>query len=175
MRSKSLLQRHNQSPSETTKARRRERHVRMSAAASDRPTPPSERTGSWRRWLVLALVGVAALGGSWAFCELVLWNRLPAALVGKWVVVEGPREYEAATFDFFRGGAMKATVNVQGNAFVINATVRVEGNTIYSTSRRPQTGEETTHALTIRTLNERELVVEDEQGKIMRLWRAESR
>jgi uncharacterized protein (TIGR03066 family) len=112
-----------------------------------------------------------AFGGTWAFLERVVWARVPSELVGKWVVTEGPQE--GATFDFYRSGSMVGRVNAGGNEAVVNARIRVEDNKIYSTTTNPHTGRDETMILTIRTLTARELVVEDQQGKVLRMERAE--
>src|SRR5205807_2192465 len=58
-------------------------------------------------------------------------------------------------------GTMVGRVNQAGHLAIVNATVRIEDNNIYSTTRHPQTGEEKTTVQTIRTLTAKELVVED--------------
>lgn len=132
---------------------------------------PSHGTGRKRLLFVLLTLGVAV--GTWALFEFVVWNKIPSELVGKWVVVDGPREYADATFDFHRSGAMQAIVNLQGKQGTIDATIRVEGKTIFSTSRRPTTGEVRTTIQVIRSLTPTELVVEDEQGKLMKMKRVD--
>jgi uncharacterized protein (TIGR03066 family) len=117
------------------------------------------------------LVGclIVAGGASWAFAEFVLWNTLPAELVGKWVVVGG--EQDGATFDFYRNGTMVGNVNVQGRHGIVNATVAVEGNKLLTTTRNPNTGREETRSQTIRTLNQRSLELVDARGHILTLTR----
>jgi uncharacterized protein (TIGR03066 family) len=113
-----------------------------------------------------------AAGGTWAFFEFVVWNRLPSELVGKWDVVEGPKVYKEATFEFFRHGALEATVNDREMVGKIYATIRVDGNKIFSTTRN-NAGQEHTAIFIMRTLTARELVVEDQQGELMKMKRAE--
>src|SRR5262245_54767670 len=38
--------------------------------------------------LFLVLLALGAAGGTWAFFELVVWNKLPAELVGMWEVID---------------------------------------------------------------------------------------
>jgi uncharacterized protein (TIGR03066 family) len=133
--------------------------------------PGPARGGSRLKWLLLALVALAAFVGTWAFLERVVWARIPPELVGKWVVTEGPQE--GATFDFHRNGTMVGKVNADGNEAIVNAQVRVEDKKIYSTTRNPHTGRDDTRVLTIRTLTARELVVEDQQGKVLKMERAQ--
>jgi hypothetical protein len=125
---------------------------------------------SWKRPLLLALTVLLAFGATWAFCELVLWSKVPSELVGKWVVTEGPQV--GATFDFYRSGTMVGRVNDAGNEAIVNASIRVEDKKIYSTTRNPQTGRDDTMVLTIRTLGPNALVV-DGQGQILIMERAE--
>jgi uncharacterized protein (TIGR03066 family) len=120
---------------------------------------------------VLAACLLAAAGGTWAVLEFVIWNTLPPALVGKWVVEQG--EQEGATFDFYRNGGMVGRVNVKGREGVIHARVRVEGDTLFSTTRNPYSGQDETRKQTIKTLTAVSLVLEDEQGHVLRMSRAE--
>jgi uncharacterized protein (TIGR03066 family) len=132
--------------------------------------PRAAVAGSGKRWLVLALAVAFSAGGVWAFCEFVVWNRLPSELVGKWVVTDGPQE--GATFDFFRNGTMVGKIDVQGREGIIDASVRVEGNKLYSTTTHPQSGRADTRVQTIRTLTATALVVEDDRGQVMKMERA---
>lgn len=125
-----------------------------------------------RRGLLLILIAVGVCLATWALFEFVIWSQLPSRLVGKWSVVSGPAEYEGAVFDFYRNGTMEGRVNLKGDLGIIKAKVRVEGDKIHSTSKHPKTGEEKTQVQIIRSLTDTELVVEDEQGKLMKLQRA---
>jgi hypothetical protein len=144
-----------------------------SDAGRNESVVPVVRKPSRGKWLIVvsALVGVVAFVGTWAFFELVVWARVPPELVGKWVVREGPQE--GATFDFYRGGTMVGRVNAGGNEAIVNARIRVEDKTIYSTTTNPHTGRDDTMALKIRALTARELVVEDQQRQLLKMERAE--
>ena len=136
------------------------------------PAPTAPRGASiaasiWFPALILFLVA----GGTWAFFEFVVWNAVPAELVGKWVVTDGPQE--GATFDFYRSGKMVGRVNQGGQLAHVYAAIRVEGDKIYSTTLHPKTGQETTIVQTIRTLTAKELVVEDAKGKRLNMERAD--
>jgi hypothetical protein len=65
-----------------------------------------------RHWAVPALCLLLSAGGAWAVFEFVVWNRLPAELVGKWVVEGGAQD--GATFDFSRSGNLEAHLNNKG-------------------------------------------------------------
>ncbi len=138
-------------------------------AQTARPTEPAQ-SFSRRHRLLLAILALAVGGATWAVFEFVVWNKLPAELVGKWVVVEGPQE--GATFDFYRSGTMVGVINVRGKEGHINARIRVEGTKIYSTTRHPKTGEQMTRVQVIRVLTAKELVLQDEQGQILKMERA---
>ena len=64
-------------------------------------------------------------------------------------------------------------LNAGGKEAIVKARVRVEDRKIYSTTRNPHTGQDDTKVLVIRTLTARQLVVEDEQGQVLRMERAD--
>jgi uncharacterized protein (TIGR03066 family) len=135
---------------------------------SPRPTPAR---GSWKRPLLLALAVLVAAGGTWVVLEFLVWNKVPAELVGKWVVTEGPDE--GGTIDFYRNGTMVGTVNNRGLTDIIKGKVRVEDKKIYVTTRHQQTGAEGTKVQLIKVLDEKHLILQDERGTLLRLERAE--
>jgi uncharacterized protein (TIGR03066 family) len=96
-------------------------------------------------------------------------TKLPKDLLGKWVVVEGP--LKGAAFEFFPDGKMLAKLNIEGKELIINATVRVENKQLLSTTKNPQSGKEDTRVLPIRTMTSTEFVVEDDQGKLIKMQR----
>jgi uncharacterized protein (TIGR03066 family) len=121
-----------------------------------------------RRRVLLVLCFVGAALGSWALFERLMPNKLPAELLGKWVVQGG--EQDGATFDFYRNGTMVGRVNVQGREGIINASVRVEDNVLFATTVNPHTKAEDS---TILRLDAAELVLEDDRGQRLRMQRAE--
>jgi hypothetical protein len=144
---------------------KKQQGIRAGAPPLSVAAPPRSRRG--RVLLVVSALGLCA--ATWAFFEFVVWNRLPADLVGKWVVAEGPLEGDH--FDIFRSGTMIGKVNQGGFEGIITATIRLDGKRIYSTTRHPQTGQEKTTVQIIRTLTPTELVLEDEQGKLLKMER----
>jgi hypothetical protein len=144
---------------------------RGQAQGVPRPTAVPEPRSSVKRWAVLALCLLLAGGGTWAFFEFVVWNRVPAELVGKWVVTEGPDE--GGTIDFYRGGTMVAHVNLGGNLGIIEAKIRVEDRKIIATLRNQQTGAVGTRVQTIKVQEGKRLVLEDERGNLIKLERAD--
>jgi hypothetical protein len=141
-----------------------------------RPTPPQPTTvnRAWSplaHWSLLGFCLLFATGSTWGVMEFVVGNKLPGELVGKWVVQEG--DQEGATFDFFRNGTMVGRVNVQGKLAYVNAAIRVEEKKMYSTTQNPNTGKQDTRVQSIRTLSATQMVLEDEQGRLLKLERAE--
>jgi hypothetical protein len=67
---------------------------------------------------------------------------------------------------------MTGRVNQGGQLGIVNATVRVEGQTILSTTRHSRTGQEVTIVQHIRTVTPTRLVVEDEKGNRLNMERA---
>lgn len=139
---------------------------------SQSATPSAKGThGSIQRWVLLGLCLLCAGGGTWALLEFVVWNNLPSELVGKWDVVEGPPAYQEGVFEFARSGKMVGHLNDNGNLRVMHAEAQVEENKLVITTRHPVTGARHVSVQTIRTMNNRELVVADEQGGIIKMVR----
>src|SRR5262249_46397980 len=136
---------------------------------NQRPAPPAAGV-SWKRPLLLAVAVSLAAGGTWAVLELVVWNRVPADLVGKWVITEGPDE--GGTIDFYRNGTLVGKVNNRGTEGIINATIRVEDKKIYITTTHQFTGEKATKVQLIRQLDDKHLILQDERGTLLKLERA---
>lgn len=103
--------------------------------------------------------------------EYVVWAKIPSQLVGKWVVEGGKQD--GATLDFFRDGSMVGRMNHEGMEARINARVRLDGEKLYVTSTNPNTKSDETKIQIIRTLTASRLEIEDEQGNIWRMSRAE--
>jgi len=133
------------------------------------PAPPAAQS-SKKQLALLAFCLVVACAGTLAIMEYVVWSRLPSALVGKWVVVGG--DQDGATFDFYPNGAMEGHINVNGNEHVIKADVAVEEDTLIITTKHPRTGQVDVKTQTIKTLNARELVLQDEKKSVFRMQRA---
>ena len=112
-----------------------------------------------------------AAGGTWAILEFVIWNKLPAELVGKWVVQGG--EQDGATFDFYRSGAMVGRINLRGKEGIVNAGVRVEGKTLFSSTTNPHSGKEETRQQTIVKLDDTSLILRDDRGQLLKMERAD--
>lgn len=138
--------------------------------ASFQKSPVNAAGGGIQRWLLVVALLVSA-AGTWAFMEYVVWAKIPSQLVGKWVVEGGKQD--GATLDFFRDGSMVGRMNHEGMEARINARVRLDGEKLYVTSTNPNTKSDETKIQIIRTLTASRLEIEDEQGNIWRMSRAE--
>ena len=131
--------------------------------------PPARQalaSDTWKRHLLLALLALLIASSVVAFFEFVV-PQVPSELIGKWVVVEGPQE--GATFDFFRNGTMQGRVNMGGKEGIVDARIRVHGKNLVSATKHPLTGAEDVRTQIIRTLTAKELVLEDQQGKLLKM------
>lgn len=151
--------------------RKEKKRSNSSTQAPQNSPDPGPGKGFIVRKLVLGTLLLLMGSGTWAFFEFVVWNKLPGELVGAWEVVHGPPEYKEAVFKFYRSGKMVGHLNDNGNLRIMNAEVRVDGNKIFITTRRPSTGEEKTIVQHVRTLTANRLVVEDEQGQRLSMER----
>ncbi len=140
-------------------------------AAPQQLVPAARPRSSPMRWVVLGVGLLLAAGATWAIMEFVVWNKLPRELVGTWEVTQGPPEFKEAVFEFQRSGKMIGRLNDNGNLRIMDADVRVEGDKIHFTTRHPQTGEEHVSVQVIRKLGDRELEVDDERGKVIKMTR----
>ncbi|HZZ82811.1 MAG TPA: hypothetical protein VFE62_30205 [Gemmataceae bacterium] len=131
------------------------------------PKPPAPPPG--RRWLLAAMLCLLIASITWAVFEFIVWNRLPANLVGTWEVTDGPEV--GSVVEFHRSGKMIGHVNQNGNLSLVRAMVRVEGNKLYSTTWHPTTGQEMTTEQTIQTMTARNLVLADKKGTVLNFRR----
>jgi hypothetical protein len=144
----------------------------MKSPLRSRPKSPQARPRpSFRRRAAVLLLGLLLLaaGGTWAVLKFVVGNRLPGELAGTWVVVEG--ELEGTTLEFRPDGSLLGRSPSGAGVRVLEGEVAARGRTLSITARDTQTGENLTLVNTIRTLGPRELVLEDEQGTLLRLER----
>jgi hypothetical protein len=150
---------------------KRSSHQFTAKRPSGEAPPPAAASSSPWRWLVPALCLLIAAGGTWAVFEFLILSKLPPELLGKWVVVGG--DQDGADFDFFRNGTMRGRINVKGTEHRVDARARVEDKVLYSTTTNPHTGQDETRAQKIVTLTERELVLQDGRGELLKMKRAE--
>jgi hypothetical protein len=122
-----------------------------------------------RRWTLIALCFLLVGGATWAVLELVVWTKVPRALVGQWEVTEGPMA--GGTFAFARDGTLAIHADAQGTDYIVTARVAVENKTLSMTTREPRTRQEQTRTSTIQELTATSLVLELENGQVLRMVR----
>jgi hypothetical protein len=138
-----------------------------------RPQPkPVRREGrKWTRWHwgLLALWLLLAAGGTWAVMELVVWNKLPPELVGRWQVKEGPMA--GGAFHFFRYGTLEILGVNQGRYYTLKGRVAVEGKNLLTTTQNPRSQQDETRKSVIQELTANTLILELESGEVLKLAR----
>jgi hypothetical protein len=109
-----------------------------------------------------------------ALIENVLWPRIPAALVGTWRAADGPQA--GVALEFRRNGDFTARVTLGGQGGEVHARAeidRADPKVLRIISTHPQTGQTTIRTHIIRSLTEKELLLEDPTGMVSRLARVE--
>src|SRR5262245_31272458 len=130
------------------------------------------KTGKFRlpRWAWIALGLLVAGGGTLAVFEFVIWNKVPAALVGSWEVQGGPMS--GGTFRFSRSGAVE--IRHRGAAVALDGRASVDGKVLLLTTRDPKDIRlEQTRPSTIQELTATSLVLELEKGQVLKMVRRE--
>jgi uncharacterized protein (TIGR03066 family) len=115
--------------------------------------------------LGLMVAGAATL----AVFEFFIWNKVPPALVGTWKVQEGSKG--GGTFEFSRNGTLLVHLKDPKNDFNLKARAVVQGKTLQTTTYNPQTLQEQTHTSTIVELTARSLILEFENGEVLKMVR----
>jgi len=121
-------------------------------------------------WATALLCMAVATTATFVLFDHFILSKVPRVMLGKWVVTEG--EMEGATIEFFRNGTMLAKMDVNGKEGIINAKVRADENTVWSTTTNPMSGREQTDAQTIISLTDTQFVLEDKKGTVMKMERA---
>ena len=148
---------------------RREKTAPPGNAGRPQLSPRAKQASPWR-WPVIALAVLLTAGGTWAAFEFLVWSRIPAELVGKWVVQGGPQD--GATFDFSRNGTLEARFNGGSVEHILKGRAAVEDKRLLITTRNPNTKQDETRSCVIRELSERTFVVDFEQGEVFKMVRA---
>ena len=128
------------------------------------------RSGSWRRWLWLALGLLVVGAGTLAVFEFFVWTKVPPALVGLWEINEGPPK--GSTFEFSRRGEMEFIPN-GGERNPFKARVVVRDKTLVMIEKDRRTEKEVSTKSTIRELTANTLILELENGDVLRMVRLE--
>jgi hypothetical protein len=117
--------------------------------------------------LACALLSAAA---TYIGFEVFYPARLPVAMRGKWVVVEG-KDLKGATLEFTPEGRMIGVVPSPGKETTITGRVDVDGNTFRVTTVGPGGGVAVTEVEEIVELTERWFVVQDAHGEVLIMQR----
>jgi len=97
--------------------------------------------------------------------EFVVWNRVPAAMVGTWDVQSG--SLSGGTFEFSRDGTLR-TRHRNADA---SWQVAVDGKTLLMTLHNAQSGPGMTQRGTIQELTPDSLVIELNRGEVLKMVR----
>jgi uncharacterized protein (TIGR03066 family) len=143
----------------------------LAVAKTKPPARASAEMAPWKRRLLLGTLALLTAGCVFGVWELVAWwTIVPPELVGKWIVADGAQE--GNTFDFFRGGTAEARVNIDGREGLVKATIRVDGKNLQWTTYS-QAGAKDVRTKIIRALTAHELVLEEQNGKLLKMHRAQ--
>jgi hypothetical protein len=134
-----------------------------------KPDKAGSATFSVPRWAIITMCVLLAFGGTLAFSEYFVFSKIPAELVGQWVVQGGPQH--GATFDFSRRGTLEAHFNGQGFDHPLNGTIAVEDKLLRITTRNPHTNRDETRTCIIRELTAESLIVEFEKNETFKMVR----
>jgi uncharacterized protein (TIGR03066 family) len=125
------------------------------APQADVAPPPRSR----RLWLILLFCLVGSTAASFVVFKYVL-VKIPPELVGTWQVTAG--SLRGWTLEFRRDGTAIATRYERGQKIVTDYSAKVEGKSMWLTTRDEKTGKEDTVTQTIVELTADELVIRDE-------------
>jgi uncharacterized protein (TIGR03066 family) len=131
------------------------------AAAALRRLPPRLKS------LLLGLVCVALSAlATFATFEIFFPDPLPAAMRGKWVVVEG-EGLKGATLEFYADGRMVGTIRTPEKEVTLTGRVQVAGNSFRVTTAGSNGRVEATDIEEILDLTDRRFVVQDSRGEVL--------
>jgi uncharacterized protein (TIGR03066 family) len=148
--------------------------AKIAALKKRRPPKPAVRPKGgtiaplfWA-WSAVALVVVGA--GTLAAFEFFVWNKVPPALVGKWKVEDGA--LGGGTFEFSRNGDLVIQrKNQNQEASHIKGRALVEGKNLHTTLHNPLARRDQTQTITIIELTANSLMLEFENGDVLRMAR----
>jgi hypothetical protein len=142
---------------------------KLAQAPQARPGQPTARRPGPCGWAWLVLGLAVAATSTLAVFELVIWNKVPPALVGTWEVDEGPQY--GGTFVFSRTGDLVVHLKDKQTDYTIRSRAVVQGKTLRTTTQDGQSHRQETHVSTILELTADSLVLEFENGDVLRLVR----
>src|SRR5262245_52496526 len=134
------------------------------------PAPPAAPSfwQSRRLWLILFLCLAGSTAASYVVFKYIV-VKIPPELVGTWEVKAGP--LRGWSLEFRRDATAVATRFERGQKIVTYYSVKVEGKTMWLTTRDEKTGKDDTITQTIVELTADELVIRDEDQKTYQMKR----
>jgi hypothetical protein len=142
--------------------------------ASDGTGPQPQRTKipiATSTWVLVGLILILGGVGTLFVYEFFIWTKVPPALVGLWEINEGPTK--GGTFEFFRNGTMEVLVPTKKREVNYTGRIIVRDKTLVEIARDPRTGEKATRKSLIRELTATTLILELENGDVLKLVRLE--
>jgi hypothetical protein len=149
-------------------ARLKERKQKKATESSAENRPGSFLSPSG--WVLVVLLLIVAGLGTLTFFEFWVWTKVPPALAGLWEISDGPGK--GSTFEFSRNGQMEFIPNV-GKGRSRKARVLVRDKTLVILETDPRTGEDMRLKNTIRELTATTLILELENGDVLKMVRLE--
>jgi uncharacterized protein (TIGR03066 family) len=126
------------------------------------PQPAGGTTVPWRKLVLMAAAVAVVAAASFAAFAFVLPGKVPRELVGRWRVVGG--EMDGTVFEFQHNGTMTGRKSQGVQEWLIEGTAEVTGDTLRTTTTRPNSRKAETGTQTIITLTDTEFVTEDASG-----------
>jgi hypothetical protein len=138
------------------------------AAESRAGRRPRGKIFAWS-WCLPVLVLLVAAGGTLGVLEFFIWNKVPPALVGTWDVEPG--QQFGGSFTFSRTGNLVVHLKDKTGSFDLQSRAVVDGRNLQTTNYNPQTRREESHTGTILELTAESLILELENGDVVRMVR----
>jgi hypothetical protein len=148
----------------SVKNRRKDRNKHDQPQQHTPSNPPRYRT-----WLVSGALFLVAGAGVYFALAWYLRPTLPDEIVGDWRIEGG--EMNGTRVSFARDGTFKTFVIVDGKEVEVKAAVQKHNDTLHYTMVLPDTGQQVTKTQTIKSLTEREMVIEEnhQQSRLVRI------
>ena len=123
------------------------------------------------QWLLLSACALFAAGSG-----LAAWDyfrcKLPPEIVGKWVVEEGPQF--GGSFEFFRSGSLVIRLKNNNKEFVHRIHVDLIDKALVTNEPRRADFLHPVSSYVIQELTPNTLILEFEEGEVLRMSRANS-
>jgi hypothetical protein len=143
---------------------------KTTAPAGRAQTAPSAgKRGTFRGWLLGGPLFLVSAVVAYFLVTALLRPTLPDSIVGDWRIEGG--DLKGARFSFTRDGKFKAVLTVNGRPVEVDALVEKRDDTLRYTIVNPATGKKEIKVQTIKSLTEREMIVEEnrQQSRLVRI------